>query len=94
MFYLLRVRKNLEQVQDYEEGPTYRISLWFQVVQQLAKATLVSCDSAPFTKAMGTLYLFSFLPIEGCLLRARTPLTFELKQWNCFEMGKGGAGPS
>jgi hypothetical protein len=64
----------LEQVQDYEKGPTYRMSLWFPMVQQLAKVTLVSWDSAPFTKAVGTLYLFSFLPIEGCLLRARTPL--------------------
>jgi hypothetical protein len=49
------------------------------MVQHLAKATLVSCDSASFTKAVGTLYLFSFLLIGGCLLRARTPLTFELK---------------
>jgi hypothetical protein len=84
----------LEQVQDYEKGPTYRMSLWFPMVQQLAKATLVSWDSAPFTKAVGTLYLFSFLPIEGCLLRARTPLRrmIELKQWNCFHNGEGWSG--
>jgi hypothetical protein len=37
-----RFRKNLEQVQDYEKGPSFRMSLWFPMVQQLAKATLVS----------------------------------------------------
>ena len=67
-----RFRRNLEQVQDYEKGPTYRLTLWYPMVVQLAKATLVR--GAPFTIALGMIYLLSFLLIEGCLFAARKPL--------------------
>ena len=67
-----RFRRNLEQVQDYEKGPTYRLILWYPMVVQLAKATLVR--GAPFTIALGMIYLLSFLLIEGCLFAARKPL--------------------
>jgi hypothetical protein len=42
------------------------------MVVQLAKATLVR--GAPFTIALGILYLLSFLVVEGCLFAARKPL--------------------
>ncbi|KAE9371992.1 hypothetical protein N431DRAFT_439107 [Stipitochalara longipes BDJ] len=48
------------------------MSLWFPIVQQLAKATLVS--GAPFTISVGMVYLVSFLVIEACLFAVRTPL--------------------
>lgn len=67
-----RFRRNLEQVQDYEKGPTYRLAIWYPMVVQLAKATLVR--GAPFTIALGIFYLLSFLLIEGCLFAARKPL--------------------
>jgi hypothetical protein len=67
-----RFRRNLEQVQDYEKGPTYRLTLWYPMVVQLAKASLVR--GAPFTIALGMIYLLSFLLIEGCLFAARKPL--------------------
>lgn len=67
-----RFLRNLEQVQDYEKGPTYRLTLWYPMVVQLAKATLVR--GAPFTIALGMIYLLSFLLIEGCLFAARKPL--------------------
>ncbi len=67
-----RFRRNLEQVQDYEKGPTYRLAIWYPMVVQLAKATLVR--GAPFTVALGVVYLLSFLVIEGCLIAARKPL--------------------
>ncbi|KAN0110168.1 hypothetical protein V8E51_006555 [Hyaloscypha variabilis] len=70
-----RFRKNLEQVQDYEKGPSFRMSLWFPMVQQLAKATLVS--GARLTISVGMVYLVSFLMIEACLLAVRTPLQEE-----------------
>ena len=42
------------------------------MVVQLAKATLVR--GAPFTIALGMIYVLSFLLIEGCLFAARKPL--------------------
>jgi hypothetical protein len=70
-----RFRKNLEQVKDYEKCPSFRMSLWFPMVQQLAKATLVS--GARLTISVGMVYLVSFLVIEACLLAVRTPLEEE-----------------
>jgi hypothetical protein len=67
-----RFRRNLEQVQDYEKGSTFRLSLWYPMVVQLAKGILVS--GARFTISVGMIYLASFLVIEGCLFVARKPL--------------------
>lgn len=68
-----RFRKNLEQAQDFETGPSFRMMLWFPMVQGLAKATMVS--GAPFTMAIGVVYLVSFLTVEGLLFAVRRPLS-------------------
>lgn len=88
-----RFRKNLEQVQDYEKGPTFRLTLWYPMVVQLAKVTLVS--GARFTISMGMIYLASFLIIEGCLFAARKPLDRDdrakamklLREWGMMKRG-------
>jgi hypothetical protein len=87
-----RFRRNLEQVQDYEKGPTFRLSLWYPMVVQLAKAASVS--GARFTISMGMIYLASFLVIEGCLFAARKPLNDDdrvkalklLREWGRMEL--------
>jgi hypothetical protein len=72
-FVEARHRRNLEQVQEYEKGPTYPFLLWFPVVQQLAKACLVS--GSRFTIAVGAVFMVSFLIAEILLLSPRSPLT-------------------
>jgi hypothetical protein len=87
----LRSSKNLEQVADYEKGPTVRTLLWLPVIQNLAKACLVS--GAPFTIFIGAVYIFSFFLIEALLFLARAPLGREqrpkalklLREWADLE---------
>jgi hypothetical protein len=67
-----RFRRNLEQVQDYEKGPTYRAMLWLPIIQQLGKACLVK--GAPLTIFFGAVFMFSFAVVEVLLIYARSPL--------------------
>jgi len=69
-----RFRKNLEQVQDFEKGPTYRLIIWYPMVQQLAKATQVGFSGAWFTLSVGMLFLLSFGIVEALLFAVRKPL--------------------
>ena len=87
----MRFSKNLEQVADYEKGPTVRTLLWLPVIQNVIKACLVS--NARFTIFIGAIYIFSFFLIEALLFLARGPLGREerpkalklLREWADLE---------
>lgn len=65
-----KLRENLEQVQDFEKGPTYRLIIWYPMVQQLAKATQVGFSGAWFTISVGMLFLVSFVVAIECANRS------------------------
>jgi hypothetical protein len=69
-----RFRKNLEQVRDFEKGPSYRLIVWIPMVQQLAKSFLVENSGTSFTKFVGWTFLVSFGIMEVLLFAVRKPL--------------------
>jgi hypothetical protein len=64
-----RFLHNLQQIQDYENGPMYCILLWLPILQNSSEAFLVR--GLLFTVMIGAVFLQSFFLVE-CLRLAAT----------------------